>query len=266
MINMALYIHGLKSSLKTLLLFTVILVMYFLVVIWMYDPALKQSLDQFSETMPELMAAFGMNMQESTLTGFISTYLYGFMMLIFPMVSSILLANKLVASAVDRGSMAYLLASPNTRIKIAFTQAKVLASGLLLLIALTAAFGLAVSAWLFPGELELKGYLWLNVGVLLLQSFIAGFCFFASCLFNETKYCLALGAGVPCLAYLIQMLANIGDQMENLKYATFFSLYSPEKLVAGETAAYWGIAILGVGGILFFALGVIIFNKRDLPV
>ncbi|MDL2253236.1 ABC transporter permease [Ruminococcaceae bacterium OttesenSCG-928-I18] len=266
MINFTLYVRGMKSSGKMLLLFAVVLVLYFAVVVWMFDPELQESLEQFQQTMPELMSAFGMGQQDHSLTGFVTSYMYGFMMLVFPMVFSILLANRLLAGAVDHGWMAYLLASPNTRIKIALTQGKVLGSGLVILILVSALSGLLFCEWLFPKELELKGFLFINLGVLALQLFIAGFCFFASCLFNETKHSLALGAGIPCLAYLVQMLANIGEEFEALKYGTFFSLYNPERLLAGESSAWWGVAILAAGALVFFVLGVFLFHKRDIPV
>ena len=45
------------------------------------------------------------------LLGFMISYLYGFILLVFPMVFCILRANGLVAKYVDRGSMACLLAA-----------------------------------------------------------------------------------------------------------------------------------------------------------
>ena len=73
--------------------------------------------------MPEMMAAFGMTSIGDTLIEFLSAYLYGFLFMILPMVFSIMLANKLIMGYIDNGSMAYLLATPNTRFKIVFTQA-----------------------------------------------------------------------------------------------------------------------------------------------
>ena len=67
--------------------------------------------------MPEIMSAFGMANTGSTLTEFLSNYLYGFLLLVFPMILEIILANKLVVKYVDIGSMAYLLSTPNSRNK-----------------------------------------------------------------------------------------------------------------------------------------------------
>ena len=51
--------------------------------------------------------------------------------MILPLVFSIMLANKLIMGYIDNGSMAYLIATPNTRFKIVFTQALFLIISLL---------------------------------------------------------------------------------------------------------------------------------------
>ena len=51
--------------------------------------------------------------------------------MILPMVFSIMLANKLIMGYIDNGSMAYLIATPNTRFKIVLTQALFLIISLL---------------------------------------------------------------------------------------------------------------------------------------
>ena len=125
----------------------------------MYDPDLGKALDEFSKSMPELMAAVGMTPGADTMIGFLSAYLYGFILLVFPMVFSILTANRLVARYVERGSMAYLLAAPVNRIKVVFTQFKVLGTGIFALVAYATGVGILTSNILFPGELPLKEFL-----------------------------------------------------------------------------------------------------------
>lgn len=80
------------------------------------------------------MASVGMKAHASNLLGFMVSYLYGFILLIFPMVFSILRGNALIARYVDKGSMLSLVAAPVKRCTIAFTQMSVLISGIVLLI------------------------------------------------------------------------------------------------------------------------------------
>ncbi|NLK75644.1 MAG: hypothetical protein GX288_10210 [Clostridiales bacterium] len=102
------------SSIKLSIIFIAVLTMYTAVIIYMFDPEMAQMLNDYQEMMPGLMAAMGMSGDTGTLIAFINTYLYGFIMLIFPMIFSIVLVNKILMKYIDSGSMANLLASPNS--------------------------------------------------------------------------------------------------------------------------------------------------------
>jgi ABC-2 type transport system permease protein len=266
MINWTLYWHGMKGSWKTLLIFTAVILLYFVTVIPMFDPALGSALDEFAKAMPELMSMVGMNPASNSLISFLSAYLYGFIMLVFPMVFSILCANRLIASHVDRGSMTYLLASPVKRSTVAFTQMKVLATGVFVLIVFATILGIINCAITFPGELDVSRFILLNVGVLCLQLFIAGICFLCSCTFNDSKYAVGFGAGIPALGFVLQMMADAGDKLKAVRFFTFFTLFDPNGVVAGETIALWNIVILFIGAILLFTAAIFIFTQKDLHI
>lgn len=76
-------------------------------------------------------------------------------MLVFPVIFLIILGNKLLAHYVDTGSMAVLLSTPNSRIRILVTQLLTLLLETALLIALITAIGIVSCESLFPGELDI---------------------------------------------------------------------------------------------------------------
>ena len=78
-----------------------------------------KTLDGFVEVMPELMAAVGMHAGATSLLGFMISYLYGFSLLIFPMVFCMIRANGLIARSVEKGAMVSLVAAPVKRRTIA---------------------------------------------------------------------------------------------------------------------------------------------------
>lgn len=266
MFNFTLYKRGIQGSWKMLLIFAAVLTLYFTVIISMFDPALGSVLNELAVAMPEMMAIVGMSPTSSTMIGFMSAYLYGFIMLVFPMIFSILCANKLIAKHVDTGSMAYLLSAPVKRVSVAFTQMKVIVSGIFAIMAYVTVMGIIAGEISFPGELEIGKFLLLNLGALCLHLFIGGICFLCSCVFSDTKYSVGFGAGIPALAFIIQMMANAGEQLENAKYATFFTLFNPGGIVAGESSAIWGMVALFVGAVVLFASAIAIFNKKDLHI
>ena len=232
----------------------------------MFDPALGSALDEFAKAMPDLMAMVGMNPASGELVSFMSAYLYGFIMLIFPMIFSILSANKLIARHVDRGSMTYLMAAPVKRTTVAFTQMTVMGTGLFALVSYATVLGIIVCELSFPGELVIERFLLLNAGVLCLQFFIGGICFLSSCIFNDSKYAVGIGAGIPALEFIIQMMANAGKELENVKYATFFTLFNSDGIIAGEAGAFGGMAILFIGAIVLFTAAIAVFSKKDLHI
>ena len=236
--NGVLFRRSARSLWKTWVVFAAVLSLYVSMITAMFDPKLNATLDEIVTAMPQLMNMVGMQAGSSSLGGFLINYLYGFLLLLLPLVFSILAANRLVARWVDTGSMAYLLASPNTRARVARTQALVLIAGGTLLTAYCTALAVGCAAAMFPGEL-------------CLHLALGGFCFFASCLFNESRLSVALGAGVPVLFFLIRMLANMGGRLEKLKYATVFTLFDPTGLFRGDSAAYAGAAVLLALGLGF---------------
>lgn len=266
MINSALYKQGIKSNLKLFLIFIAILTMYITIIVSMFNPEYGKALEEFSKSMPEIMAIVGMNGDSTTLNGFLITYLYGFLFLIFPMVFSIILSNRLVASYVDKGSMVYLLASPNNRKKIVLTQVKVIGTFIFMLISYCTIISIIVSQLMFPGELKIIDFLGLNFGLLIFHIALSGICFISSCIFDESKNSLLVGAGIPLIFFLIQMLVNVGEKLEFFKYITIFSLFDPTGLNNKNSSSYLMIGILFIIGIIIYSASISIFKRRDLSV
>lgn len=266
MINWTLYKRGIQGSWKMLLIFAAVITLYFTVIITMFDPALGSALNEFAKAMPELMAIVGMTPASAELVSFLEAYLYGFIMLVFPMLFCILSANKLIVRHVDRGSMTYLLSAPVKRETVAFTQMKVMATGLFALVFYATVLGIVNCEISFPGELDIGKFMLLNAGVLCLQLFIGGICFLCSCIFNESKYAVGVGAGIPTLGFILQMMANSGKALENVKYATFFTLFNSEGIIAGEPRAIWGLLALLIGAMLLYSAAIVVFSKKDLHI
>ena len=136
----------------------------------------------------------------------------------------------------------------------------------LLLLLFVTALEIITSSATFPGQLHISQLLLMNLGLFCLHLFIAGICFFCSCLFNDTKYSLGFGAGIPTLMFILQMLSNTGSKVSSLRYVSFFTLYRPEKLQMFSLDAIMGIAILLVGAIILFFSSILVFSKKDLHI
>lgn len=255
-----------KASWKLLAIFAAVLSLYGGMIISMFDPKLGESLNLMAESMPQLFAAFNMTDPGVTLLDFTSNYLYGFLLLVFPLVFIALAAVRLVARKTESGSLACLLASPVPRWKLALTQSGVLLSGVLALVAYVTVLVVAVSGVLFPEELDVKRFLALNAGLLGLLVLFSGLCFFASCLCNTAAGAAGLGAGLSVVFVLIQMIGQVGDKFEWLRYCTPLTLFDRAAVVAGDSGAVPGVLVLYAAGIALFGAGITVFCRRDFSV
>lgn len=240
--------------------------MYVAIMVNLYDPAMRSALDNLSKTMPQLMSALGIHPDSSGLLGFLITYLYGFILLLFPMLYSVIRANGLVARYVERGSIVSLLAAPVKRSTVALTQLTVLVGGLSLLIIYTTVLELVLGKLSFPHEPLGGGLLRLNLGLWALQMLIAGISFFASSVFNESRLSLGFGAGLPTVMLLLKMLSDMSPRVDKLRWLTFFSLYDPKRLVVGDLNAWLSISILLLLAILLMLMAVVDFARKDLHI
>lgn len=255
-----------KGGYKLLIIFLAVLSMYGGMITAMYDPKLGESLKMMAESMPDLFAAFGMLDAGSSMIEFISNYLYGFLLVVFPLVFIILLSSRLMARYIDRGSMAYLLATPHKRSKIALTEAVTMVLFLLILCTYVTGFVTLVSEGMFKGELDIQKYMFINVGWFGLLLFLGGICFCSACVFNDSKFALGIGGGV-CIAFvLFQMVSQVGDKFEALKYATPLTLFDTGKIIAGDESSIWLCALLYVSGLIFYSIGILVFSKKDLSI
>ena len=143
----------------------------------MFDPKLGDSLNTMMESMPELFAAFGMSNPGASLTQFLANYLYGFLLVALPLVMILILVQRLLVRYMERGAMAWLLASPVPRWKLAVTQAFVLVAAVVLLVGYMTGLCGGLAEVLFPGELEFDRFALVNLGDLGLLLFFAGLCF-----------------------------------------------------------------------------------------
>ena len=135
------------------IIMTAVFCFYISIMVGMFDPAGAEKFLEMMEMMPEaLLNAFGMAQIGSTLVSFIAGSLYGGIVFLFPLVVSIVVNHRLIASHVDKGSMAYLLATPNTRTKIASTQALFSLASITALFTGATTLGIVISGAMFPGH------------------------------------------------------------------------------------------------------------------
>ncbi|MDR1393587.1 MAG: ABC transporter permease subunit [Bifidobacteriaceae bacterium] len=186
---------------------------------------------------------------------------------IFAGIYAITVGNRLICAKVDRGTLAYVLATPVRRRAVTTTQAAFFGGSLLAMCALGAAAhcaGAALSSFGLTGA-DVRTVLELNLGLFLLGWAFAGICFAASCVFNLTKHTIATGGGLVCAFLLLPIMAMFGQNYAFMRHLTIVSLYDVPAIMAHSAGWFWGLVALGMIGAAAGAAGSWAFTRRDLP-
>ncbi len=263
----ALFRANVKDIRTVWVLMAGVFLLYFVIILAMYDPAKIEALDRMLEMFPEaLLKAFGMEHTGPDLLSFTTTYMYGIQLLLYPMAISMVSNHKLIAAHVDRGSMAYLLSTPNSRKRIVLTQMLFSLCSMGAFFALVTASSLWIARVMHPGQMATGGFILLNVYALSLYFAIGGIGFFASCVANDSKTSLGMGIGVPIAFLALQMMGDAGEKSAWVGKLSLYNLYRPETISRGDPFAYYSMAAFLAIAAGLYALGAVIFEKRDFHV
>lgn len=259
MFDKSLFIHLIKTNLKIFIIIAGALSLLIGIVMSIFTPETMDEITKASMDTP--INPLG---DISTLIAFVANQYFGNFALIFAMIYSIIIGNKLIADQVDKGSMAYHLSTPITRTQYTFTSAIYFVSSLLVMFGLVFVVGYGAAELVQPGELPVKEFFILTVGSLLLHLAVSGITFFASCLFNRSSNSLALGAGLTVFFYAANLLSGMSDSLEFLKSATIITLFDTNAIIQNESYGGQFVLLAMLTFVLYF-IGIIVFKRKDLP-
>ncbi|PEC49410.1 hypothetical protein COJ46_05025 [Bacillus sp. AFS077874] len=259
MFKKSLFIHLVKSNIKIFSIIAGVLSLLIGIVMSVFTPETMHEIAQASIDAP--VNPLG---DITTLIAFIANQYFGNFALIFAMIYSVTIGNKLIADQVDKGSMAFHLSSPITRTQYTFTSIIFSIFTLVVMFGLIFVVGYGVSELVQPGELPLEKFFILTLGSLILNLAIHSIIFFASCFFNRSSHSLALGAGLTVFFFATNMLSGMNDSLEILKNVTIITLYDSNAII--QSGSYGAQLIILVGlALVLYLIGILVFKRKDLP-
>jgi len=260
MFSGAIFKQTMKANWKLRAIFTVIPMIIFVAITAVFDMETIYTMADVLEGTP--MASM---MKEQSFLGVVGSMFFGMQGLILLMIYVIITANSLVASQVDRGSMAYLLSTPTKRSTIIRTQALYLITAILATFVILATAG-TVAINVFQGDagVSIAEFLILNSGAFLLMFAIAGVSFFFSAVFNLSKHSITFGAGLPLAFFILDIMADM-EGFESLRHGTLITLFDIPAILDGGNNVWWQLSLLAIIGCTLFVAGGKIFVKKDLP-
>ena len=235
-------------------------------------------------------------MSQIDLNSVMNDLVYKIAGVLLPMIYVMITCNKLVASQVSDGSMAYILSTPTNRKTVVRTQYLFMIASLLamyIVITLGAFASGAVGYFVTKptninfGTFALRTLLYC-LGSFMAMFALSGVCFGTSCWFNKSTNSIAIGGGACVVAFLCCILGLFGNKvfvsvgvgveaMNFFNYLTIYTLIDTESMsnfAKYVTGAYggmmslswlWEIGVLLVIGLAFAFVGGVKFTKKDLP-
>lgn len=197
--------------------------------------------------------------------------------LLLPIIYVIMCANNLISSQVDSGSMAYILSTPTKRKTVTFTQILFLITSIFAMCSLTTITSVVCLAIVGSSEVTttFSQLLLFNLGEFITLVAISGICFLASCWFNRSKQAMSIGGGLSMFFLVSTILGLFGSEvipsairieaMNYFNYVSIISLFDTISIIDGTLTFLWKWAILLVIAGVTYTVGVIKFNKKDLP-
>lgn len=263
--NLTLFKATFKQNRLFLLIISLVLLMYSSIIIGMYEPDASSAMEAMLQVLPKsLVTAFGFDGMVVTLIGHITSYLYGFIFVMFPLIYTSITANSLIAKHVDSGSMAYLLATPNTRVRIAGTQAIYLFLATTFIVVSQTVLGVLMCEAMLPGHLDAGSYVRLNLLTLTIFWAVGALSFLFSCSMQETRQSLAFGMGIPIAFLVVNMLSGTSEKVAWMRFITPFSLIDAERIFAGDSyVLVTGVILTAAAGLLYTA-AIVVFDRKNL--
>ena len=257
----------LKINLKSFIIWTSILIGLFLVVFLVYPSIINSAnikmIDEMMKIFPEeMLKAF--NMDISTIDsafGWLKTEGFVFVLLITGVYSGILGSNILLKEESDK-TIEYLNSVPVTRKNIVLNKILCGLFYIILMIVIIGIFnfiGLSLS-----GEFDRKSYILLSITPLFSSIVIFAICLFLSTFTHKTKKTLGISLGIVFVSYFLNVISEIGESTEFLKYISIFTLADIRNVILNVSINPI-LVVLSTGiTVIFMILTMICYEKKEL--
>lgn len=245
------------------------IILYEALLTWVY-PAVAENpaVTEIAGAIPSsVKTVFGVSSEArvDTFESFISAQFYARIWAMLIALYNMETANELVGKLVEDGSMAFLLSTPVSREEIILTQAVLLFSGNLSLVAVTLV-GLYGGVFLFGIQIDPWNYLRFGIVGLAFFSVIGAYSLFFSAWFAEEERAFAYAAALTLTLYALDVAGGLSDKWAWVRELSLFQWFKPQDVLEG-TANPWG-AIIGMsaGAALVTALAIRVFRAKDLAI
>ena len=256
-----------KINLKSFIIWMSIILGLFLLIYLVYPSIINSDnikmMDEMMKLFPEeLLKAFNMDISSmDTAYGYLKTEGFVFILLLTGIYSSIIGSNILLKEENDK-TIEYLNTLPVTRTKI--VTSKILCAltyviSMIIILSIFNYIGLSIS-----GDFDKKQYILLSITPLFSSLVIFSVCLFLSTFTHKTKNTIGISLGIVFASYFLQILSELSDKVEFLKYITPFTLADVRNVITDITINPVNVILSLLLTIIFIILSIYNYNKKEL--
>ena len=257
----------LKINFKSFLIWTVILMLMFLVVYLVYPFIISSEnielMDEMMAMFPEeMLKAFNMDLSSiDTVFGWLKTEGFIFVLLIVGAYASIL-GSTIVLKEENDKTIEYLNSLPIKRKDILFSKIKCAIIYIVLMVLIVGIFnyiGLELS-----GNFDRKQYILLSFTPILSALPLFSFSLFISMFMHKTKSSIGISLGIVFVSYFLQIISGLSDVTKSFKYFTVYTLSDIRNVILNVNIDPIMIILSLLMTILFIIGTYIKYEKKEL--
>ena len=255
--------HELRQGWKSFAVWTATIGFFVLICVFLF-PEMKSEMEGISNlfaSMGAFTAAFGMDqLNFGTLTGFYAVEC-GNILGIGGAFFAAMTAAGILAKEEKERTAEFLLTHPVSRTRILTEK---LSSVILQIVGMNViVYGVAIGSMVLVGEeVPWKEVTLLHLAYFLLQLELAGICFGISAYLRKGS--LGIGLGFAAMMYFLNLIANISDKAEFLKYITPFG-YAEGSDIVSKGCLNGSMLLVGMLFMVFgIAAGYFRYCRKDI--
>ena len=257
----------LKINLKSFIIWTSILILLFLVVFLVYPSIVSSNninqIDEMMKLFPkEVLKAFNMDISSmDSAYGWLKSEGFIMILLVTGIYSSILGSTILLKEENDK-TIEYLNSLPLKRKDIIGDKVLV---GIIYIVLMVLVIGLFNYIALYlSGDFDKKQYLLLSITPLLTSLPLFSINLYISTYFNKLKSIFGISLGISIGSYFIQILADMSEKVEFLKYLSIYTLADIRNIIIDIRINPIMIIARVLITLVFIVSSYLRYNKKEL--
>lgn len=226
-----------------------------------FDELLEAYPDEMFEVLGLEKATFSL----SELEPWLATEQFSLVWPIMAVIFAVSFGGAQIASEIEKGTIEVPLAQPIARTRL-FLGRYLAGLAHILVFVLISVFAAIPLAAIHGIDYQLPNYFSMAALALLFATAVFSLSMLASSIFSEKgKSNFAVG-GLIILMYVINIISAFLESLENLKYFSFFHYYDFSAALIDNSLDATGLLVFAGVSLVAVALGLVLFNRRDIAV